>query len=649
MIGKHIANTKERSSFKTLGDYITGKGKRQSEDGEKIAYSDCLNLASVETATLEMESLAFQNKRCKDPVMHLLLSWRENETPTREQVLQAVQITLDELNLSSCQTLYSLHQNTDNLHLHICVNRIDPDTHRAITPAGGWTRRAMEHAARRIEAAQGWQVEENTWSEVNELGEVVQKPREAEAKIPQRVQDAENQTGEQSAVRKAQMVLKDAAKSVSSWDELHALMHNNGLAYRKKGSGAVIQIGEVTMKASAVSRNLTLKNLEKRLGAYQPPQENMKSNVERVQEMTSPKPLDEASDNKQWRSYIAARNEHYGNKKQIRQELKTTHKSERQALKERHRAERAAFWRAVRGKGFKKPYIDRQSSLLAARHAAETALLKKEHKAQREQLRQTSSDLASYESWLHSRGLSDEADSWRHRRNKKQLELHAPHDAHGQNEQEQMGILGFRVQPTANGVKFYSGDDNQASFVDVGQRIRVYRHDDESLLAALQLAQEKWGGVELSGSDEYKRRCAEIAAKNGIRIVNPELREMAAATETPEERMQRMAEISKTLRQKAMEVARRYIPQGMIIMTDAQDGRTYSGIIIGVVSSGEHVHTLQMISENHVIQHSVDGEEREQMERIIGRDVTITYRGGRIARVEDSMSLRNQRSVGRGR
>jgi hypothetical protein len=135
MIGKHIPSPKGHSSFKGLNDYITGKTKGQP--GEKIALTSCLNLASVETATIEMESLAFQNKLSKDPVMHLLLSWRENEVPTPEQVGEAVAITLDELNLSQCQAVYSLHQNTDNLHLHICVNRIDPETTKAISPAHG--------------------------------------------------------------------------------------------------------------------------------------------------------------------------------------------------------------------------------------------------------------------------------------------------------------------------------------------------------------------------------------------------------------------------------------------------------------------------------------------------------------------------------
>jgi hypothetical protein len=103
MIGKHIQSRKSSGSFGGLNDYITGKSKRRL-DTEKVAFVDCVNLISAETATVEMESLALQNKRCADPVMHLLLSWRENENPTKEQVKEAVQITLDEMNLSECQT-----------------------------------------------------------------------------------------------------------------------------------------------------------------------------------------------------------------------------------------------------------------------------------------------------------------------------------------------------------------------------------------------------------------------------------------------------------------------------------------------------------------------------------------------------------------
>jgi hypothetical protein len=246
---------------------------------------------------MEMESLAFQNKRCADPVMHLLLSWRENENPTKEQVAEAVNITLAELNLSECQAVYSLHQNTDNMHLHICVNRIDPETTKAITPAGGWTRRAMERAARRIEHAQGWQTENNTWSEINEQGEIVRKPYSPDNPIPQKVQDMENLTGEQSAMRKAQNALKDKLKGLSTWEDFYNLLSLNGMKYQKKGSGAVITIDDITVKASDVSRNLTLSKLEKQLGPYREIDPLAQSIYGDTSKTHAPQPLGDANRN----------------------------------------------------------------------------------------------------------------------------------------------------------------------------------------------------------------------------------------------------------------------------------------------------------------------------------------------------------------
>jgi hypothetical protein len=325
MIGKHIPSPKSNGSFGGLNDYITGKAKRRLNT-EKVTFADCVNLISTESATTEMESLALQNKRCADPVMHLLLSWRENENPTREQVAEAVKITLDEMNLSDCQAVYALHQNTDNMHLHICVNRVNPDTLRAVNPAHGWTRKGMERAARKIEHAQGWQTENNTWSEIDERGKAVNKPRPANPnrprQIPQKVQDMENLTGEQSAIRKAQNALKDRLKGVSTWDDFHTLLSLGGMEYRKKGSGAVITIDGVTVKASDVSRNLTLSKLEKQLGPYREIHD-----LVRFVDYDKPKtrvlqPIDEANwNNENWNAYIKARAEHRSGKTERRKRL----------------------------------------------------------------------------------------------------------------------------------------------------------------------------------------------------------------------------------------------------------------------------------------------------------------------------------------
>jgi hypothetical protein len=73
-----------KSSFQEIIGYIRGK------DGERAVYVGFQGVSSAESAALEMETAAFTNVRCKDPVFHFILSWRELEYPTNEQADEAV-------------------------------------------------------------------------------------------------------------------------------------------------------------------------------------------------------------------------------------------------------------------------------------------------------------------------------------------------------------------------------------------------------------------------------------------------------------------------------------------------------------------------------------------------------------------------------
>ncbi|MDR1579854.1 MAG: hypothetical protein LBS35_05815, partial [Synergistaceae bacterium] len=85
-------------------------------------------------------------------------------------------------------------------------------------------------------------------------------------------------------------------------------------------------------------------------------------------------------------------------------------------------------------------------------------------------------------------------------------------------------MSGFRMTTTRQGVKFaHQNSPETVAFIDAGRLIKVYSQEDASLLAALRLAQAKRDGVKINGTDDYKRKCDEIAAKNYIRVVNPEL------------------------------------------------------------------------------------------------------------------------------
>jgi hypothetical protein len=70
-----------------------------------------------------------------------------------------------------------------------------------------------------------------------------------------------------------------------------------------------------------------------------------------------------------------------------------------------------------------------------------------------------------------------------------------------------------------------NGNQTQAAdFIDYGKRIVLSDKFDEScVLAALQLASQKWGTVQISGTEKYKRLCVRLAAKHNFRLANPEL------------------------------------------------------------------------------------------------------------------------------
>jgi hypothetical protein len=531
------------------------------------------------------------------------------------------------------------------MHLHICVNRIDPETTKAITPAGGWTRRAMERAARRIEHAQGWQTESNTWSEINEQGELARKPYSPENSVPQKVQDMENLTGEQSAIRKAQNILKDKLKGLSAWEGFYNLLSLKGMKYQKKGSGAVITIDDVTVKASDVSRNLTLGKLEKQLGPYQEIHHLAQYIYDdKSKSKIVPQPLDDANrDSEHWNAYIKAKTEYFGEKKERRQRLYMTQQEERDKLRDRQKLERQALADSF-GSGISRRGINRQRSILATKHAYERAILKEKQTEQRKALQTQAVAFISYERWLRSRNLTGEAEKWRHRKNKRILLLEMPENAIVKEPQDYSVLSSFLMTVTRRGVKFARQENPEVvAFIDAGRVIKVYSKEDASILAALQLSQQKWGGVQVNGTDEYKRRCAELAVKNGIRVVNPELQSVQQEIQSKISR-----ESSMSIHAMARELAQKVLREPVMIVTNAFDGRNYGGLLLGVLEKNGHFYAAQNIGDNHIILHNADPNDLLALKALIGQDVKLTSNNDRIKNVTDLRHLSEIRGKNRG-
>ena len=103
-----------------------------------------------------MIALARESVHSDMPVQHWMFSWQEGEQPTREQVEEVVDMFMEKMGLLGHQTIYGVHYDTDNYHLHIAVNRTNPETGKVVLPFNGLDIQEAHKLVAHIEGRQGW-------------------------------------------------------------------------------------------------------------------------------------------------------------------------------------------------------------------------------------------------------------------------------------------------------------------------------------------------------------------------------------------------------------------------------------------------------------------------------------------------------------
>ena len=521
MIVKKVKNPQKAASkavrVSRLTDYIREPERENSQ--EKCIHAGARGFITDEpqSQTAEMIALSQEAVRSKDTINHYVLSWREGEQPSPEQVEEAVSIFMDELGVKDHQAIYGLHADTDNLHLHLAINRVHPETLKVVKINNGFDIEAAHKAIARIENAQGWQREQNGRYQVLENGELgrehIDKDKPRQPAQPKR--DMENRTGEKSAER---IAIEDGApiiKKAQTWEQLHRELAAKGMRYEKTGSGATLFVGDVGVKASSADRDASLSKLQKRLGAYQPPPQR--------QQVAQREPEPIKPDVPGWKDYITGRKAHYAEKNAAKLALDKRQEQERKQIAEQQKARRDELMRGNwNGKG---EVLNAMRSVIAAEQAAEKAALKEKHQKQREQHRQQFRPYPDLEQWQRMQKSPELAEQWRHRASEPQRiegasgEPPTPRDIRAY----QPEIVGQQVHYSR---KEEAGAGGGVSFVDKGKSIDIHDwRNRDSTLAALQLSAQKWGSFTVTGNDEYKAMCAKLAAEHGFKITNPELQE----------------------------------------------------------------------------------------------------------------------------
>jgi Relaxase/Mobilisation nuclease domain/Large polyvalent protein-associated domain 7 len=522
MIVKKIATSQnaapksKAANVRALADYIAGPGA--GGDGEKVEHRGALNLLNIDHhgQVQEMIDLAETAKRSPQPVQHWILSWRENEQPTTAQADEAVRMFIAEMGLADHQAIYALHRNTNIWHVHVAVNRVNPETEKLVTVNKGFDHEIAHRAIARIEQRQRWEPVPHPLYDARPDGEIERaRPRgEGERRLSARARDFEERAGQRSAEG---IAIEDAAPLVRrarDWRELHAILAAKGMRFEKKGSGAVLWVGDQAVKASAAGRDCSMSALQKRLGEYMP-------GPMIAPPPARPRPFEPALP--QVQRYTEERRKHYQQRATGRAQNIDKQREELRREADRHRQERANIFRGSwKGKG---ALLNALRSTLAARQASEKAALRDRHKLERAALRRDKGRFPSCEEWL-SRFKGDYAQEWRHRERRPAtiegptFDPPAPRD-----------IRAFSAVIDGGRVHYHlTGSRGAPAFTDRGKTIDI--HDSgrrESVLAALQLSAQKWGTITVRGSEQFKRTCVELAAEHGFKITNPDLQQAIVA------------------------------------------------------------------------------------------------------------------------
>lgn len=355
-----------------------------------------------------MIALARQSARSKMPVTHWIFSWQEGEQPSRDQVEELVDVFMERMELVGHQIVYGLHYDTENYHLHIAVNRMNPETGKVVRSHNGFDKREAHKILAIIKHRQGWASEKKSLYTVLENGELARRRMEREVKPRPAALEFENATGEKSAQRIAQERGHSIIENAKTWVELHENLARVGLRFERKGSGAIVWVGDTAVKASSVDRAFGMKKLSARLGEFED------GNYTETPEKMTPEPVSSVN-LEEWKAYQA---EFADSREQQRQTQTEETRNKIASLKRRQQREREIKLPRLAKYGL--PVLN------IARH-----YLKLQHRQEMRELRQRLSKpqpaqgRPRFETWLRSRGMKAQADRWRHR-DRQEEKRHTP-------------------------------------------------------------------------------------------------------------------------------------------------------------------------------------------------------------------------------
>lgn len=268
IIKKSLMKEKLKSSFNGLVNYLLQEKTDDNIRNVGIWFGTPeYEVEDIDLYLKDIEATQKANTLSEDDkTYHLIVSFPTTERPPIDTLKAIEKDIVQSLDYEEHQRICVVHDDTDNFHFHITINKINPYTLKIHTPYRDYQK--LSDTACNIEKKYNLTATNHIKTE---------KPYNKN-KDMERSGFLENL---ESYIKKINL------EDFKNWAEFHGKLNEAGIVYIKKGAGAVFGTADskIFIKASTVDSSFSLGNLEKRLGEFQKSEfknENMKSKYEKI-------------------------------------------------------------------------------------------------------------------------------------------------------------------------------------------------------------------------------------------------------------------------------------------------------------------------------------------------------------------------------
>jgi len=506
MIAKIIPiKSVRKSNYSALIQYLADP-QDKNERISQIKVSNCYSDDQTE-ALIEIQNTQEMNKRAKsDKTCHLVLSFPEGERLYLADLNAIEERFCDALGFNGHQRISVVHDDTNNLHVHIAINKINPRSLTIHNPYYDYKKVAK--LCEKIE---------------QEYGLTTVNHETVSDKASRVAQEIETRTGVESLLgwikREALTEIKDA----DNWQDLHQVLVRHGLEIKERGNGFVLVANNGTaVKASSIDRSLSKGNLTQRLGAFVPGEFSEKSSQQNTKQYQA-RPLQNRIDT----SELYARY-------QQEQANSVRHRSSQWAILRQNRDQ--LIVRAKREAKLKRNII---KSIQAGR-LAKKALYATVHqqfkttiaviKSDYQKAYQSSKTLHSRMGWLDwltkeaKNGNAEALAVLRSRRSCQfkgnQVSAKQSHDSSSANSHFKDALIKDSSVESITKIGTVTYKAGSTTIRDDGKRLIVLPDTtQDALLDILQVAMKKYGShLAINGTEQFRLQIAQVAAQNKMRV-----------------------------------------------------------------------------------------------------------------------------------